>query len=243
MNLILIGLAASRASLGGGLLAFRFQDRLHLVLGFSAGAVLGLVFFDLMPEVLELSPAPEQGLLWVFIAFLLYMVLDRSLFFHHHTDDHCHNAEHQSIKRGRFGVTSLSIHSFLDGAAVGLAFQSSAALGVAVALAVLAHGFSDGINAVSVIRRHGGGKKEALKWLAVDAAAPLLGVISTFFFILPEASLSYVLALFAGFFLYLGASDLLPESHHGHKTHWTTIATLVGAGLIWLIVDILTVLG
>lgn len=231
---IIVGLIASLAALGGGFLAFRFQDRLHLVLGFSAGAVLSVVFFDLIPEVIELAGDSSKALMAIFGAFLLYMVLDRSLFLHQHSDEDCHNELHQhNMARGRFGATSLSIHSFLDGAAVGIAFQVAPALGLAVALAVFAHGFSDGINTVAVIRRYGGNKKEALKWLILDSLAPLLGVLSTFLFTFPQSGLGFILALFAGFFLYLGASDLLPESRHGHQTHWTTVATLVGAAVVW----------
>ncbi len=241
MTLIIIGLMASLAAFGGGLLAFRFQDKLHLILGFSAGAVLGVAFLDLIPEVIEMAGDAHLALTAIVGAFLVYMVLDRSLFLHPH-DDHCHNEAHNQIKaRGRFGASSLSFHSFLDGAAIGIAFQAAPALGLAVAMAIFAHGFSDGINTVTIIRRHGGGKKEAFKWLALDAIAPLAGVLSTFLFTVSESTLGFVLALFAGFFLYLGASDLLPESHHGHKTHWTTVMTILGVLLIYFMVGILHV--
>ncbi len=232
---------ASLAAFGGGLLAFRFQDRLHLILGFSAGAVLGVAFLDLIPEVIEIAGDAHVALTAIMGAFLVYMILDRSLFLHPH-DDHCHNEAHtQSQNRGRFGASSLSLHSFLDGAAIGIAFQAAPALGMAVAIAIFAHGFSDGINTVTIIRRHGGGKKEAVKWLALDALAPLAGVMSTFLFTVSESTLGFVLALFAGFFLYLGASDLLPESHHGHKTHWTTVMTIFGVMAIYFMVGILHV--
>lgn len=227
----------------GGLLAFRFQDKLHLVLGFSAGAVLAVAFFDLIPEAIELAGNDiTRALTVVFLAFLVYMILDRSLFLHQHSDDHCHNEAHTpNTARGRFGAGSLSIHSFLDGAAVGVAFQAAPALGLAVALAVFAHGFSDGINTVTVIRRHGGDQRESFKWLALDSLAPFLGVLSTFLFTFPESALGFIIALFAGFFIYLGASDLLPESHHGHQTHWTTVATIMGAALVWGVVQALGV--
>lgn len=234
---------ASAAAVGGGLLAFRFRDQLHLVLGFSAGAVLAVAFFDLIPEAITFAGGDiTKALTAVFGAFLIYMILDRSLFLHQHTEEDCHNEAHDHNQaRGRFGAGSLSLHSFLDGVAVGVAFQAAPALGLVVALAVFAHGFSDGINTVTVIRRHGGSKAEAFKWLAVDAAAPCLGVISTFFFTLPTGAIGFMLAIFAGFFLYLGASDLLPESHHGHQTHFTTVATVVGAAVVWGIVKALGV--
>lgn len=243
MFLILIGAGATVAALIGGTVAFKFEDRLHLVLGFSAGAVLAAAFFDLIPEAIELAHGNiELALLVIFGAFLVYMTLDRSLFLHHHSDDHCRNQHHQlNPARGRFGASSLSIHSFLDGVAVGVAFKVAPALGLAAAVAVFAHSFADGINTVSVVRRHGGKVAEAWRWLWVDAAAPFLGVSSTFLFTLSEESIGFVIALFAGFFLYLGASDLLPESHHEHQTHWTTVSTLVGVVVVWTVIQLLHV--
>ena len=116
----------------------------------------------------------------------------------------------------------------MDGLAIGLAFQISLAVGVVVAVAVLTHDFSDGINTVSMILRHGGSRREAFKWLTVDALAPAVGVLASTLITMPPIGFSFILSLFAGFFLYLGASDLLPESHHAHPTLWTTVATLLG---------------
>jgi ZIP family zinc transporter len=107
-----------------------------------------------------------------------------------------------------------------------------------VAIAVLVHDFSDGINTVNLILKNQGQKKSAFKWLLVDAFAPVVGIISTMFFTLSESALSVILALFAGFFLYIGASDLLPESHHAHPTAWTTFATLLGAGVLFTAIKI-----
>jgi ZIP family zinc transporter len=135
------------------------------------------------------------------------------------------------------GVISLSAHSFLDGVAIGLAFQVSVAIGTVVAIAVLAHDFSDGINTVNIILKNQGGSRLALRWLVVDALAPVAGAASTMFFTLPEKSLSVILALFCGFFLYIGASDLIPESHHGHPKLLTTGMTLLGAGVLYLAIQ------
>jgi ZIP family zinc transporter len=137
-----------------------------------------------------------------------------------------------------FGASSLSFHSFLDGVAVGLSFQVSPALGAIVAAAVLAHDFSDGINTVGMIFKNGGDKKQAMKWLAIDAIAPVIGMISASFISIPESVLGIILALFCGFFFYIGASDLLPESHHNHPTRWTTFATVLGMFVIYVAVKV-----
>ncbi len=228
--LVAITVAAFTSTLLGGLFALRFKDKLHLILGFSAGAVIAVAFFDLLPEALELGSAftPSEILSVAALGFILYMLLDRFTLLHNHNHD-----DHDGCKRGKFGAGSLSIHSFLDGIAIGLAFQVSDTAGLVVAAAVLVHDFSDGINTVNLILKGGGSVKSAAKWLIVDALAPVLGILSTLFFTLPEASLGFILAGFAGFFLYIGASDLLPESHHGHPTAWTTFATILGMAVLF----------
>jgi ZIP family zinc transporter len=235
--ILLIGLAAFIATFLGGIIALRFKDRLHIILGFSAGAILGVAFFDLMPEALELGSSffeVNTILSIVALGFVSYMILDRTIILHTHTEEDDHNHK----ERGALGAGSLSMHSFLDGVAIGLAFQVGTAVGMIVAVAVLVHDFSDGMNTVNMIIKNGGDKIRALKWLTIDAIAPVAGVTSTLFFTLEESALGIILALFAGFFLYIGASDLLPESHHGHKTAWTTVATIVGVGVMYIAIKL-----
>jgi zinc transporter ZupT len=231
-SVFLLGLAACAATLLGGWFALRFQDKLHLILGFSAGAVIAVAFFELLPEAIELA-AKEYGISFVTSlaagAFMLYMILDRVVGLHKEGDDALGGSRH----RGKLGAGSLCIHSFLDGAAIGLAFQVSSAVGVIVAIAVVVHDFSDGINTVNLVLKNDGERQEALRWLLIDAVAPVLGVSSMFLFALPQATLGILLAVFSGFFLYIGASDLLPESYHAHPTKLTTAMTLLGAALLY----------
>ncbi len=237
--IILISLAAFAATLLGGVFALRFKDKLHLILGFSAGAIIGVAFFDLLPEAINLASKNYDVAFITSITalgFIVYTILDRFVFFHSHgNDEHAHGEEvHEHVnKRGILGAGSLSVHSFLDGAAIGLAFQVSNAVGAIVAIAVLVHDFSDGINTVNLVLKNSGARAQAFKWLLVDAVAPVLGVASTLFFSVPESVLGIILAVFAGFFLYIGASDLLPESHHSHPTAWTTFATVLGIAVLY----------
>ena len=222
----------------GGFFALHLKDRLHLILGFSAGAIIGVAFFDLMPEALDLaSGAYGSGTITTIVAlgFLAYLILDRFVLLHGHVDEHEHSHGHA---RGFFGAGSLTLHSFLDGLGVGLAFKVSPALGLIVTAAVLAHDFSDGINTVNMILKNGGSRGQALRWLFVDAAAPVFGIVAAFFISVNESGLGLLLALFSGFFLYIGASDLLPESHHAHPVWWTTVATILGMILIYCAVSL-----
>lgn len=241
---IIISLFAFLATILGGSFAIRFKDKLHLILGFSAGAVIGVAFFDLMPEAVTLGSqlyGIREMLAFVAAGFLFFMLLDRFVILHSHYtmhDEHTHDHDHvetpAASPRGKLGATSLSIHSFLDGAAIGLAFKVSAAVGIIVTAAVLVHDFSDGINTVNLILKNRGEKGEAWKWLLVDALAPVLGATSTLFFTVSSATLGIILAMFSGFFLYIGASDLLPESYHNHPTRWTTFMTILGALVLFV---------
>lgn len=227
---LFLSLLTFLSTLGGGLLAVRFKDKLGIILGFSAGAVIGVVFFDLLPESFSLGEK-LYGIstisLVIVTGFIFYMLLDRLSVLH------AHEHESGSISRGRIGAGSLSIHSFLDGVAIGVAFQVSVAMGILMAVAVIAHDFADGVNTVSVILKEGGKNKQAYRWLLIDATTPIAGVISTLFFKIPDAAFGILLALFSGFFLYLGASDLLPESRERHPGFLVTILTVLGVALLY----------
>ncbi|HWC62897.1 MAG TPA: ZIP family metal transporter [Rhizomicrobium sp.] len=232
-----IALGAFAATMLGGWLAISLRDRLHLVLGFSAGAVIGLAFFDLMPEAVETGADWGSRAIFLFSAlgFFLYAVIDRAVLLHeygHHHHHHQDPGHAPAEERGWIGAAGFSAHSLLDGFAIGIAFESSPAIGIMVAVAVLVHDFSDGLNTVNVVLKSGGNGRTALRWLVLDAAAPVVGAAASLLLRLPQASLAPILAVFSGFFLYIGASDLLPESHHAHPRLLTTIATLLGAATL-----------
>jgi zinc transporter ZupT len=223
--LLAIAAAAFLSTLCGGLLALRLRDKLHLILGFSAGAVIGVAFFDLLPEAINFGAQlrdPATVLSFSAFGFLFYLVMDRILLFHG-----------EGAPRSGVAASVLCVHSLLDGIAIGLAFQASHQIGIVVTIAVLTHDFSDGINTMNIVLRNGGDRRQAFRWLLVDASAPVVGVASTVFFTLPGSAFGTALALFAGFFLYIGASDLIPESYHAHPKFLTTAMTLAGAAVLY----------
>jgi zinc transporter ZupT len=236
MTVLLVACAAFVATLLGGSFAIRFRDRLHLILGFSAGAVVGVALFDLLPEAIALGGKfydSAQLALFVACGFFGYLILDRLVLIHPHGDDEHDHGHEEAQTRGAFGALTLATHSFFDGAAIGVGFQASAAVGFLVAAAVIAHDFSDGINTVSFILKGGGTRKRAARFLFIDAAAPVLGASATLLFHIPDSTVGLVLAVFAGCFLYLGATDLIPESQHRHPRAATTIMTLLGAATLY----------
>ena len=242
MPVLLIATLAFIATLLGGVFALRFRDRLHLILGFSAGAVIGVALFDLLPESMALADGHYGWAtlsLVIAAGFFAYLIIDRLILLHPHThQDHAHAHEGAPPARGAFGALTLAAHSFLDGVAIGAGFQASPAVGVIVAAAVVTHDFSDGINTVAFILRGGGNMRQALPWLLLDAAAPMLGAASTLLLRIPPSSIGLVLGAFGGCFLYLGASDLIPESQHAHPRAATTFMTLLGAGVLYVAVRI-----
>jgi len=225
-----IGLAAGLATWIGGSLALRHSERIHLVLGFSAGAVIGVALLDLLPEAIDLG-APAWGVLTITsvtaLGFLGYLVVDRVALL---------RAGGGESHRGHFGAGSLTVHSLLDGLGIGLGFQVSTSVGAILAIAVLAHDLADGMNTVNLSLRGSGDPKIARRWLIADAAAPTIGIAASRLIVVPPVHLGLAIAAFAGFFLYIGASELVPDSHHRHPRAWTTIATVLGVAMIGIIV-------
>jgi zinc transporter ZupT len=228
---ILIALGATMATMLGGILALKWEGKLPLVMGFSAGAVIGVAFFDLAPEALAAGDglyAPRTLLSIAALGFFLYVLVDR-LVARHDCEGQANPA------RGLIGAASFSAHSILDGFAMGVAFQASREMGLIVAAAVLAHDFADGLNTVNVVVKNGGSRSFALRWLAVDAIAPVIGASLSLLLTPERGVLAVLLALFCGFFLHIGASGLLPESHRAYPRPSTTLATLLGAAFLYAV--------
>jgi ZIP family zinc transporter len=227
---LLIGAATGAATLFGGALAFRFRSALDLFLGFSSGAVIGVALLDLLPEALDLGGTHFKPLTLttaVAVGFALYLVVDRAaLILSHGSEGH----------RGHLGPASLTAHSLMDGLGIGFAFQVSSAAGAIVAFAVLAHDFLDGANTVTLSLAGGAAPPTARRWLAADALAPILGIGIARLITVPADVLAVLLAVFAGFFLYIGASELLPRSHDRRPRLSTIAATALGLGFIYVVV-------
>lgn len=220
----------------GGLFALRNRSRLHLVLGFSAGVILAVVAFDLLPEISRLSGSTRTPFMTPMIAlvggFLGFHIVEKSLLIHNaHEGEYAphHHHHHGEPAVGVASALALAGHSLTDGIAIGLGFQTGAQVGIAVALAVIAHDFADGVNTVSLMLVNRNTRRRALAFLALDALTPLLGAALTLFVHVPDQGLLIYLGVFAGFLLYIGASDVLPEAHADHSSVATVALTVFGA--------------
>lgn len=228
--LLILSMTACLATLAGGFVMLRYHEAQHYFFAFSAGSLIAVAFLDLLPESLTLGGAlgmPARIPLAVMVAsFFLYSLVDRFFPTHHFHEDDAHGHP-----MGVIGASSLVAHSCLDGVAIGIAFQASSAVGAIVASAVIAHDMTDGLNTVVVLLKNHHSASKAKFFLGLDALAPVLGVFVGSWIALPQAWLVYLLAFFAGEFLYLGAGSLLPETRRSGS--WGMMAVmLLGAAFI-----------
>src|SRR5688572_14477173 len=228
-------LLAFGMTLAGGAFAFRYQRYLNAIMAFSAGLLIGVVFLDLIPEIVEsahLNAMPTRTLMLTLIAgFMAIFLLEKLTIIHsekaHDTPGHDHHV-------GLVGAIGLSFHSFLDGLAIGVGFQAGNEVGFVVLMAVLAHDFADGLNTVTFMLAGNQSRWRTAALLVVDALAPVAGALVANVIEIEPRMLAFQLSFFAGFLLYLGASDLLPHVHERPKAALilSTVGGLITAGAV-----------
>lgn len=229
----------------GGALALRSKDRFHLVLGLSGGLLLGLVALELLPEVFASNKSSFGGIpvvsLALVLGFLLLHILERTFGSHEPADsDYGHEHSHGSANiAGGIGAIALGGHIFLDGAALGVAFQLSNKIGYTIFIALLAHAFSDGLNTVSLLVKSGHWRSQAKYLLGADALTRIGGAAIGTYISINENLLTTYLALFSGFLIYLATSHILPEAHSRHPSKATLFSTVVGVFVMWAIISVL----
>ncbi len=225
------------STLLGGITALRNRDRLHRILGYTAGVILGVIAFDLLPEIFKIVSEQKIEATWPMVAlvvgFLLFHIAEKTIAMHHAHDEEYSEHKHPDI--GMASALALVGHSFLDGVGIGIGFQAGEAVGITVAIAVIAHDFADGLNTVSLMLTHRNSRKRSIVLLILDALAPVFGALSTLFFTLNDTSLVIYLGFFTGFLLYIGASDILPEAHSKHSSKVTILLTVLGALFMFIV--------
>jgi zinc transporter ZupT len=226
------------STLLGGLLAAKFRVRIDLFTAFAAGVLIGVPLFELLPESLKLAFQLKVSIEYVMyiaaLGFIFLLILERYVSVHKVCEEGvCKNIRHP--KGGMYGAIELSAHSYIDGFAIGVGFQFSPTVGLIVAVAVISHDFSDGLNTATLMLKTGNSLKKSIWMLLIDASTPLLGVITTFFISFPEGILILILPFFAGSFLYLGAGDLLPDVHEKNPSAIALILSIFGISIALII--------
>ncbi len=237
MEAILFSIATFLSTFFGGLFGIKHRDRLHLIISFTAGVLIAVVFFDVLPEIFSITVENNFPIIWGMVAvitgFLAIHILEKLAVIHTaHEEEY---ADHRHPLVGSIGALGLAFHSFLDGVGIGLGFHVSPHVGLLIAIAVIAHDFSDGLNTVSLMLMNKNTTKRAIYFLALDALTPVLGVLATFLFTIPNKFLVFYLGFFAGFLLYLGSSDLLPEAHSKRSSFKLIGLTVLGVAFIFIV--------
>ena len=226
-----VSLAAFISAFAGGWLALRAVRYVGMIIAIGAGIRIGAAFFDLIPEAIEHLGSLEAAMLWTAGGFLAFYAIEQLTALHvgHETSlelDH-DSATHQHL--GVVGATGMGIHSFLDGVALAAGLAVGGGVGAVIAAVVIIHRFSDGIGVVSFLLASNTPSTTAWRWLTLVAVAPVAGVLVGAILQIPEAVLGAMLGFFAGFFLYVGATELLPEAHRRDRSRLVALATVLGA--------------
>ena len=219
------------STLAGGFVALRLARDLGTAIALTGGVVVAVALFHVLPEAIEATDDARLVGVLVGVGFAGFFLIERLLVLHHRDDA---EQAHAHARVGALGAAGLAAHSFVDGLGIGLAFDVSASTGLLVFLAVISHDFADGLNTVGFVLRQSGDRRAAIRWLAIDAAAPLAGAVVGVSLSISEENLGALLAVYAGFFLFMGATDLLPHAHE-HPSWRRVLLTLGGFAAILLV--------
>jgi len=219
------------STVAGGLTALRWPGRIQVLAALAGGVVLGAAFFDLLPDAIDRAAAlhlsTQLPIGASLVGFLSFYTLER--FLHHH-----HREDEGPDRAGLFGASGFVVHSVFDGLAIGLGFRVDTTLGLLVAIAVIGHDFSDGLNTVSYLVTHGQPPGRSRWWLLADALAPLAGAVFASVVPVPPEVFPVAIGFFGGLFVYAASIILLPRAQE-LAPQTALPLTLGGAAAMFLI--------
>lgn len=242
--MVLAIIVGSALSLIGGALLFLTKKRrtraITYALPFGAGALLAAAFFDLLPESFEMGQ-PRELVVWVLVGFMIFFLLERSsTWFHHH---HEHKLGVKNTSQNVLVMTGDLVHNIIDGIAIGAAFVVNPVSGFVTTLAVSAHEIPKELGTFGILLSRGWHDRKVLVANIMTAAGTLLAATAVYLLgttvKLPEAEL---LALTSGFFIYVAASDIIPDIHEQPRRVGTLQAVVLVVALV-LVAAIIKLLG
>ena len=209
----------------------RLKKILLMLVGFSAGALIGGAFLHLLPEAIENASTSTNIFIYAIVGFVIFFVLEKLLW------RHCHEKVCPIHTFAYLNLIGDGVHNFIDGLIVAASFVVSIPLGVASTFAIAAHEIPQEIGDFGVLIYSGLKPKKALFMNFLSALIAVAGGI-TGFYLLPymESAKIYLLAIAAGGFLYIAAADLVPELHKETDTKRTVLSFasfLIGVVLMW----------
>ena len=210
--------------LGGILLLYTHLKKVNIryLTAFAAGIIIATAFFEMIPEIKEGASLAVIGL-----GFFVIYLLEKIILIHACKEEECTYQYHNVSWLSLFGLT---IDNFVDGAAIAAGFLISPLLGLTITIAVFTHELAQGLS-TAIIMRPVYKTRSIILALVIAAILTPAGAYASRFF--PELVFKNVLAFAAGIFLYIGASDLLPEAHE--KFNWKIVLSVV-IGALFIIV-------
>ncbi|TSC73573.1 MAG: Zinc transporter ZIP [Parcubacteria group bacterium Gr01-1014_48] len=215
---ILLGaFAESIVSFSGAALVIfkeaRIRKFVHFFVSFAVGALLGVAFFELIPEAIEMG-SMERVLPWVLGGIILFFILEKMLFWYH-----CHDGVCQVHAYTYLILWGDALHNFIDGIIIALAFLADMRLGILTTFAILLHEVPQEVGDFSILIHGGMSHTHAFRYNFLVSLTTIGGAVITYLVgsriavFLPQA-----LALVAGNFIYLATTDLMPELHEATGT-------------------------
>jgi len=217
------------------------------LLSYSAGVLLGVGFLHILPEAQELS---AQAPYYCLLAFVLFYFMEHHLLIHASHEELHHTSLDEAASHGEccakphpLGLVAffgLALHSLIDGMIIGTGYEASAEMGLLSSIGVIAHEVPEGIAMLSILLHYGHSRQRAVALTSIVAVATPLGAVVTYALVhhISEQLLGNLMALAAGSFIYIAASDLIPESHRARGVRGTL--ALIAGGLTAILAGMVT---
>lgn len=249
--IIIFSFLGSIGSLIGGFILLakeKFALKIsNYLAAFAAGTLLATAFFDLLPEAAEKGEELKINIfLWALIGFIIFFLLERFIHWYHHHSEHYEFYHRDDFKKAHIIpliTVGDTLHNFIDGVVMGGTFLVNIQLGIITSLAVALHEIPQEIGDFGLMLHQGLPRKKIIIINVVSAAVAMVGAVLTYFSgSLIKPYISQLLSLTAGFFIYIAASDIIPEIHHETKrktTIYQTLLLLLGIFVVFLAISLL----
>jgi len=223
---ILLAFLAGMSDLLSGLIPFYYkieESYTRYIIGFAAGTMLGAVFFEMLPELV-----PSDSL-YIGAGFFFFYLLERLTMIHSCGEYECTSEVHRI---GWLPVIGMASDNIIDGIGIAVAYMINPLTGIVVALSVIVHEVPQGITTTLLLKRGGQGKNAILFALLVESMLYPIGAALSV--LVPSGLNTIVLAVVTGDFLYIAASDLLPDAHKQFNIK-VIFAVILGAVLVFVL--------
>jgi len=201
-----------------------------VLVGFASGTLLGGAFFDLLPEAVNMINPPITIFYFVILGIVVFFCIEKFLYWRH-----CHEEECKVHTFAYISLVGDSVHNFIDGMIIAATFVLGFELGFITTLAVISHEIPQEIGDFGVLIYGGLGKRKALTYNFISALTAILGAIVTYYVVYLRSNYTLLVPFAAGGFIYIAATDLMPELHkksHAGESIIQLLSILFGLGLM-----------